>query len=112
MVSVIELEQGTLNRLVDAYEAHQLRALAAWLIDAAEQLERLNRPGREIVERRTDHARRITYQLERVRCGKATCRCARGAGHGPYWYAYWSEGGKTKSKYIGKLLPDQKTGAA
>ena len=70
---------------------------------------RLNRPGREIVERRTDYASRTTYQLERIRCGKPTCRCARGAGHGPYWYAYWSEGGKTRSKYIGKQLPTQQS---
>lgn len=42
----------------------------------------------------------VTYQLERVQCGKP--RCARW--HGPYWYAYWSAGGRTRSLYIGKKL--------
>lgn len=46
-----------------------------------------------------------TYQLERVFCGKEGCsKCAQGIGHGPYYYAYWRENGKTKSKYIGKFL--------
>ena len=51
----------------------------------------------------------ITYQQEMVRCGKTSCRKCRttGAAHGPYWYAYWSEGGKTKKRYIGKQLPEQ-----
>jgi hypothetical protein len=42
----------------------------------------------------------VTYQLERVKCGKPKCR----KWHGPYWYAYWSAGGRTRSLYIGKLL--------
>lgn len=40
----------------------------------------------------------VTYQLERVLCGKARCKLW----HGPYWYAYWKQGGRTFSKYIGK----------
>ncbi|MGI9055070.1 MAG: DUF6788 family protein, partial [Pyrinomonadaceae bacterium] len=43
-----------------------------------------------------------TYRLQFVRCGKETCKCATGGLHGPYWYAYWFENGKTKSKYLGK----------
>ncbi len=52
---------------------------------------------------------KITYQQEYTRCGKATCqRCGAGQqGHGPYWYGYWSESGKTKKRYIGKELPAQ-----
>lgn len=42
----------------------------------------------------------VTYQLERVQCGKAKCR----KWHGPYWYAYWTAGGRTRSLYIGKKL--------
>ena len=42
----------------------------------------------------------ITYRLERVSCGKGCKVCP----HGPYWYGYWKEGGKTLSKYIGKNL--------
>ncbi len=45
-----------------------------------------------------------TYQLESVRCGKEGCHCNEGQGHGPYWYGYRKEGGRTTSKYIGKDL--------
>ena len=45
----------------------------------------------------------VTYRLEHVRCGKRGCtRCP----HGPYWYAYWREGGRLRSRYIGKTLPE------
>lgn len=48
----------------------------------------------------------ITYQLQFRKCGKATCgTCKRGPGHGPYWYAYWREGSKLHSGYIGKVQP-------
>jgi hypothetical protein len=40
------------------------------------------RPDREVVERKRVGG--ITYQLERVRCGKPNCKCAKGALHGPY----------------------------
>ncbi len=44
----------------------------------------------------------ITFRYETVRCGKDNCsRCP----HGPYWYAYWKEGGRTRSRYIGRSLP-------
>lgn len=44
----------------------------------------------------------VSYRLEHVRCGKRGCtRCP----HGPYWYAYWREGGRLRSRYIGKTLP-------
>lgn len=42
----------------------------------------------------------VTYQLELVQCGKPKCR----KWHGPYWYAYWTSGGRTRSLYIGKRL--------
>ena len=42
----------------------------------------------------------ITYRLEKVSCGKG----CKGCPHGPYWYGYWREGGRTRSKYIGKNL--------
>jgi hypothetical protein len=46
-----------------------------------------------------------TYRQEYVRCGKATCApCQRGPGHGPYWYAYWREGGQLRKRYVGKTL--------
>lgn len=45
---------------------------------------------------------KVTYRQQYTRCGKERCRkCKEGDGHGPYWYAYWSENGRTISKYIG-----------
>lgn len=45
---------------------------------------------------------KVSYRQERVRCGKESCtRCP----HGPYWYAYWREGGRVRSRYVGKDLP-------
>lgn len=38
-----------------------------------------------------------------VRCGKAECRSCP---HGPYWYAFWTENGRRRSKYIGRLLDE------
>ncbi|GER85976.1 hypothetical protein KDW_01380 [Dictyobacter vulcani] len=50
---------------------------------------------------------KVTYRQQFTRCGKERCRkCKEGSGHGPYWYAYWSENGRTVSKYIGATLPD------
>jgi len=49
---------------------------------------------------------KVTYRQQYTRCGKERCRkCKEGAGHGPYWYAYWSEHGRTLSKYVGIHLP-------
>ena len=48
----------------------------------------------------------VTYQLERIKCGKRKCsRCKGGPAHGPYWYAYWKAKGRTRTKYVGKVLP-------
>ena len=45
---------------------------------------------------------KVTYRQEHVRCGRQNCtRCP----HGPYWYAYWREEGRLRSRYIGKELP-------
>jgi hypothetical protein len=35
-----------------------------------------------------------------VRCGKETCTTCP---HGPYWYAYWTEDGRRRSRYVGRL---------
>ena len=48
----------------------------------------------------------ITYQLQYRKCGKNSCdTCRDGHGHGPYWYAYWREGSRLRSGYIGKVQP-------
>ncbi len=50
----------------------------------------------------------ITYQLQHRKCGKASCStCRNGQGHGPYWYAYWREGSRLRSGYVGKVHPAQ-----
>ncbi len=52
--------------------------------------------------------RKVTYRQQYTRCGKQRClKCKEGAGHGPYWYAYWSENGRTISKYIGIHPPSE-----
>lgn len=48
----------------------------------------------------------VSYRSEEVSCGKPGCtKCP----HGPYWYAYWREGGRVRSRYIGKNLPQGAT---
>ena len=44
----------------------------------------------------------VTYRQERVYCGKG----CKGCPHGPYWYAYWKENGRTHTRYIGKELKE------
>ncbi|MFP4149914.1 MAG: hypothetical protein ACLFUG_01880 [Nitriliruptoraceae bacterium] len=46
----------------------------------------------------------LTYRQEEVRCGKPGCRSCP---HGPYWYAYWKEDGRTRKRYIGRTLPGE-----
>src|ERR1700731_1184237 len=49
----------------------------------------------------------VSYQRKFTRCNKQGCRrCAEGPGHGPYWYAFWWEGGRTRTRYLGKTLPE------
>ncbi len=60
----------------------------------------------EITQVPTDAADHKTYRQRYVTCGKPGCRtCTDGPGHGPYWYAYWREGTKIRSAYIGKQRP-------
>ena len=44
----------------------------------------------------------VSFRQQHVKCGKPTCtRCP----HGPYWYAYWREDGRLRTRYVGKSLP-------
>ena len=43
-----------------------------------------------------------TIRQQYVKCSKPQCQKK----HGPYLYAYWKEGNKTKSRYVGKKLED------
>ena len=49
-----------------------------------------------------------SYVLQKVKCGKPSCRCARPGGelHGPYWYLFTKKDGKTRSKFLGKNLAE------
>ena len=46
----------------------------------------------------------VSYRQQHVRCGKAHCSTCP---HGPYWYAFWKEDGRTRKQYIGRHLPGQ-----
>jgi hypothetical protein len=35
-----------------------------------------------------------------VTCGKPRCRCTRGQKHGPFYYLYWKEQGRSRSLYV------------
>lgn len=48
-----------------------------------------------------DH--KVSLRKQMIRCGKQGCtKCP----HGPYWYAYWSEQGRRRSRYVGRLLDE------
>ncbi len=51
----------------------------------------------------------VKLRRQMVKCGKDSCtQCP----HGPYWYAYWWEEGKRRSRYVGKLdeIPEMASG--
>src|SRR6266567_4599770 len=77
-------------RRLDEYDLRRLMIFVRGLL-----LQR-DGPGFE-QDRPAEHAK-VTYRLEPVRCGKDGCtRCP----HGPYWYAYWRENGRLRSRYLG-----------
>jgi hypothetical protein len=82
----------------------ELRKVATATTALITQIESWQQPNTEI------QARRKTYRQEYTRCGKPTCRCVAGEGHGPYWFAYWSQEGRTRKEYIGKQLPPGEEG--
>ncbi|HEY8285503.1 MAG TPA: tetratricopeptide repeat protein [Chloroflexota bacterium] len=49
----------------------------------------------------------VTYSRQYRRCHKPSCTIcqADGPGHGPYWFAYWREDGRVRSRYLGKSIP-------
>jgi len=55
----------------------------------------------------------VTYSRQYRRCRKPGCgQCADGnPGHGPYWFAYWRENGRLFSRYLGKTMPAEASGA-
>jgi hypothetical protein len=86
-----------LQQTVKKLSPQQLQALQALLDQLIQQKE----PAHEKLPGKAA-PRHYTYRREYVKCGKQGCSCAKGKGHGPYWYAYWREGKKLKKKYLGK----------
>lgn len=85
-------------RSLDEYDLRRLMIFVRGLL--------LHSQGPEFEAKEAAHESKVSYRLEHVRCGKRGCtRCP----HGPYWYAYWREDGKLKSRYIGKNLPEGAT---
>jgi hypothetical protein len=84
---------GTIRRL-DLYDLRRVLILAAGLLES--------RQGGPEAPSPSGPAASPSYRRQLVRCGKAGCtKCP----HGPYWYAYWREGGRVRSRYVGKELP-------
>jgi len=88
----VPLDRDLLDAVRDL-DQHDLRRL---LILARAQLEREGVVGPE------DQAR-VRLRKQMIKCGKESCTTCP---HGPYWYAYWWETGRRRSRYIGRLLHD------
>lgn len=84
-------------RLLDEYDLRRLLIfIRGLLVQAGSPLDAPEAPSAQ--------PGKVSYRLESVKCGKPGCtRCP----HGPYWYAYWREGGRVKSRYIGRRHPDE-----
>ncbi len=94
----IEKELYSRLRSLDSHELRRVLIFVRGLIVA-------HGDGGEEVAFDGDGPERVTYRLETVKCGKEGCKSCP---HGPYWYAYYREGDRLKSRYIGRdLSPDQ-----
>lgn len=97
----IERELIRAVRRLDEYDLRRLMIFIRGVL--------LQRDGIDLAAVGQTERAQITYRQEHVRCGKKGCtRCP----HGPYWYAYWREGGRLRSRYIGKTLPEGAEGKA
>ncbi|MBC7129178.1 MAG: hypothetical protein H5T45_05555 [Thermoplasmatales archaeon] len=94
----------TFRDIVDRQKSiEKLEEMKEYIEKRIQELQESKTSKKEVKTREV--VRSITYQLEKVKCGKEGCtKCP----HGPYWYAYWREGEKVKSKYIGKKLGKEK----
>lgn len=93
----IPRELVTQVRRLDQYDLRRLMILIRGLL-----LHEDGHPGDP--SEQVPEPARVTYRQEYVRCGKERCRACP---HGPYWYAYWKERGRTRSRYIGRHLPGE-----
>lgn len=113
MTEAIEGETETLAQTSSADARRYLTLINRWIEEKLSQLVEAEievKTPREVVS--TVNTPSMVYQLEKVCCGKSSCKKCGGTAyaHGPYWYGYWKEGGKTRSKYIGKSLDLGKAG--
>jgi len=76
-------------RALDPYDLRRLQIVIRGLLDDDHE------PG--------PRKGKVTFRQQSVRCGKKGCTSCP---HGPYWYAYWREGGRMRSRYVGKELPN------
>ena len=88
-------------RALSIVQLVELGGLVREMIQRAKEDEKLRASKeRKVIEEKVRDKK--TYRLISIRCGKDNCRCAKNSGHGPYWYTFWSEGGRTKCRYVGK----------
>lgn len=79
-------------RRLDEAQLRRLMILARGLL--------VGSPGPALEPEASPGVSRPTYRQQWVRCGKGCNSCP----HGPYWYAYWREDGRSRSQYIGREL--------
>ena len=94
-----------LKKDLERLSLEQLNEINRWLqllLKNNAKLSAENTSKNQIVKEHYEGSK--TYRLQYIRCGKKKCKCLSGELHGPYWYEYRSEKGKTKSRYVGKKL--------
>ncbi len=93
-------------RDLDEYELRRLIIYAQGLLREYDgpEFEPIAEPSDKAQPGADQSAPTVTYRQEHVRCGKENCSTCP---HGPYWYAYWRDGEKMRSKYVGKHLPGE-----
>lgn len=75
---------------LDAHDLRRLQILTRAQLDRSEPAPAGKEPE-------------VSLRNQMVRCGKNGCtKCP----HGPYWYAYWTENGRRRSRYVGRLLDE------
>jgi UDP-3-O-[3-hydroxymyristoyl] glucosamine N-acyltransferase len=86
------------DKLIAKFDSEQLRSITKI---KSEKLKSIEKAKSEQLTS-TNNARNLpsyaTIREEYVTCGKVDCPSK----HGPYYYAYWKDNGKTNKKYIGK----------
>lgn len=82
--------------LIDAVRDLDEAGLRRLFILARAKLESAGVPVHQI-------ERRVRLRERTVRCGKDSCTSCP---HGPYWYAFWTEDGRRRSRYIGRMLDE------